>query len=162
MQKPAFTLIELIFTIVIIGVLATVAVPKFANLADNAKITAELSGASTIQAKLDAIHAEWVTNRCDFAWSASYDVNTSDNEYFDDNEGYPKLLDGGSRGYETLSLVVKSLKDWEKVSGETFKYRGPASLEVSRTISNKPNQGDCWVYDPSDGSFELRENECPF
>jgi len=38
MRSSAFTLVELIFTIVIIGVLAAVAVPKFKSLEDNAKI----------------------------------------------------------------------------------------------------------------------------
>ncbi len=37
-NKRAFTLIELIFTIVIIGVLAAVAIPKYNNLKDNALI----------------------------------------------------------------------------------------------------------------------------
>ncbi len=37
-NKKAFTLIELIFTIVIIGVLATIAIPKYQNLKDSAMI----------------------------------------------------------------------------------------------------------------------------
>lgn len=37
-MKRAFTLIELIFVILIIGVLATVAIPKFSNLTQQAKV----------------------------------------------------------------------------------------------------------------------------
>jgi len=39
MKRSAFTLVELIFVIVIIGVLAAVAVPKFTNLKQNAELT---------------------------------------------------------------------------------------------------------------------------
>lgn len=40
MKRNAFTLVELIFVIVIIGVLAAVAIPKFKNLKQNAEVKA--------------------------------------------------------------------------------------------------------------------------
>jgi prepilin-type N-terminal cleavage/methylation domain-containing protein len=46
-MKKAFTMIELIFVIVIIGILAGVAIPKLAATRDDAKVTTEVANART-------------------------------------------------------------------------------------------------------------------
>ena len=55
MQK-AFTMVELVFVIVVIGILATVAVPKLAPLADTAKIGKAKATIATIRS---AIYTEY-------------------------------------------------------------------------------------------------------
>lgn len=45
MKKSAFTMIELIFVIVILGLLAAVAIPKLAATKDDASLVAEISNA---------------------------------------------------------------------------------------------------------------------
>ncbi len=53
-MKKAFTMIELIFVIVIIGIMAAVAIPKLAATRDDAKISTEVAGASQVLTHLGA------------------------------------------------------------------------------------------------------------
>ena len=57
-QKKAFTMIELIFVIVILGVLAAVAVPKLAATRNDAIVSAEVMGASQI---LKNLGTQWAS-----------------------------------------------------------------------------------------------------
>ena len=47
MRRYGFTLIELVFVIVILGILAVIAVPKLSATRDDAKLTGELANLST-------------------------------------------------------------------------------------------------------------------
>jgi len=70
----AFTMIELIFVIVIIGILAAIAIPKLAATRDDARITAEISHAKNI---LDNFQA-YYTSQGNTVWqSAKANIATS-------------------------------------------------------------------------------------
>lgn len=68
MKRSAFTLVELIFTIVIIGVLAAVAIPKFKSLKESANV------ANTIKIIKDAESSlpSAAVNRSDLENSTSF------------------------------------------------------------------------------------------
>ena len=60
MSKKGFTLIELVIVIVILGILAAVAVPKFAGFTKEAKISAVKGFAGSLRAAMHIAHGRWL------------------------------------------------------------------------------------------------------
>jgi type II secretory pathway pseudopilin PulG len=155
-------MIELIFVIVIIGILAATAVPKFSNVKDQAVKSTELSAASSISVALESIHGTWSMNEDDFDW---------DNDGVDDdivNElsyyGYPKTLARGGSS-DALSAILKSATKSGFIDQQGAKYDTNTLYRIytakasnpqsgvkfttknsSRDIEGKPDKNDFWLY----------------
>ncbi len=155
-MKKAFTLIELIFVIVIIGVLSAVAIPKFSHLSSNSKIAAELATASTIQSAIDDVHSDWVISEGSFKWGNNKDENNVT------SQGYPKQLGDCEPAFNWIlksSSTVDAKWTCTDNGDGTFKYEGPASQSnsgVKNSPAGKPDKSKYWDYNSTNGTFSLK------
>ncbi|BCD68667.1 fimbrial protein [Nitratiruptor sp. YY09-18] len=142
---------------VVIGVLAAIAIPKFRGLTSHSKITAEIATASTIQTAIDDVHSDWIVSENGFSWGN----NRSDQDL--NSKGYPKKLGDCPPAFNWILKNSNSTDaKWscEERSGK-FYYHGPASNPQSGVKENgasKPDHNDCWIYDPNTGTFSFSEN----
>jgi prepilin-type N-terminal cleavage/methylation domain-containing protein len=141
-MKKAFTLIELIFVIVIIGVLASVAIPKFKNLTTHAKSSGVKSVVTSIQSSIDNIHGQWIIND-NYKWiGADGKDHTED---FNNSTGYPKKLDDGSKLFSyVLKVPIPACSDgktngcWKEEEDKKYSYYYSSSkvLKIEYNATN--------------------------
>lgn len=152
--RLAFTMVELIFVIVIIGILSAVALPKFRGISNNAKISAEMGTMSSVITALEAVNGEWSINEGSFTWGISKtrtDSNLS-------ATGYPKDLNSSTQTFgEIIKINSKKYKTKYSDSNITI-FTGPASDSVNGVSSinekaGKPDKNDFWVY-----AFNIQHN----
>jgi len=152
--KPAFTMVELIFVIVIIGILAAVAIPKLSGLSDGAKKSAEIATISAVATALESANGEWSINESSFKWGNNQPSSTLN------SLGYPNDL---SKNGEVFGAVIKG-KNSKFTKQATINasdsnisiFTGPASdpqngvkfdtSAPNSDIANKPDRNDFWIY----------------
>lgn len=97
-MKKAFTLIELIFVIVLIGFLSAVAIPHFMKVTTHSKNTAVKSTVSSILSEIENIRAKWIVNDT-YTWKPEHgQCELNEN-------GYPDKLD--DKGNQLFECVMK-------------------------------------------------------
>lgn len=62
MKNRGFTLIELVIVIVLLGILAATALPKFANLTDQARTAAVQGVAGALGSAVSIAHSQWLAS----------------------------------------------------------------------------------------------------
>ncbi len=108
MKKKGFTLIELVMVIVILGILAVVAIPKFVDLSGRANTSAEAGVVGGVRAGIATYHAA------------------------QNPPAYPATLDGASNGactaanpcFDTVLSQGGVTSGWTKAD---LVYTGPAA-----------------------------------
>lgn len=144
----AFTLIELIFIIVIIGVLSSFAIPKFRGMSANARISAEIATMSSVLTALEEVNGEWSINEGAFTWGTS---NTQTNANLS-NSGYPNNLDSATQALgEIIRINSRDYTNQFPSPAGFAIYTGPASdptdgVSSANERENRPDQNDYWIY----------------
>jgi prepilin-type N-terminal cleavage/methylation domain-containing protein len=88
MSRKGFTLIELMIVVVIIGILAAIAIPKFQNVQDSARRSTCLSNMRCLATAESMYYGEWNTFTADWNELNTMQDNASILECPQDNVGY--------------------------------------------------------------------------
>ncbi len=134
-SRKAFTMLELTFVIVIIGILSAIAIPRFAATRDDATITKAITSVASIRNAISTERQKRIlrgnfTAINDLALSNA--VNQPIFDFFDGDNSLPVLeyplracKDGNARGC------------WISTANNTYTYRMPASTnDVVFTLGN--------------------------
>ncbi|OEE79894.1 type II secretion system protein [Vibrio genomosp. F6] len=112
-KQGGFTLIELVVVIVILGILAVTAAPRFLNLQDDARSSAVKGLKGAMQGAAGIVYGKAAIAGVESSVSASLDVGTGSKITV--VYGYPEATAG------SIGKVVTGLDngDWTQVSGAT-------------------------------------------
>lgn len=130
-MKKAFTLIELVFVIVILGILATVAIPKLIVTRDDAEIAKAKSQIAAVRSGIQLKRNEMILSG---------------------QQGYPTSLEDGTCCFGgILSTRIEEKKDKDDNS-----YGWTKNNDGSYTINTNKEKVN-FTYNASDGSFKCTE-----
>lgn len=146
-QQKGFTLIELVVVIVILGILAATAAPKFIDLTSDAKASVMEGVQGSVNSAVNMIHAKALVAG-QTAATGAVKVGT---KYYAVVNGYPAGKAVGDGSDDTKGLGLASLIELEANSDITISDTAPAII----THKNATTAANCQLsYANSTGAGE--------
>jgi len=133
-SQAGFTLIELIMVVVILGILAAFALPKFASLNSESEVAAVEAARGAVKTAMAVSHGKWL------AQGSTGTVKLDGTDYTLEN-GYPAHTDieaiAGLDGYE-VDLITTDKQAVVRINTNncSFTYTEAANATSAATLSN--------------------------
>jgi len=132
-RNAGFTLIELVIVIIVLGILAATAVPKFVNLQDDAKEAAMKGVESALHSAANVVYAKSAIDGIESSTSGSITTSGGD---VDVAFGYPDGTADGILAAVELSGFSSKTADNAHTSGATLTFwNGKASTGTDTCVS---------------------------